>query len=224
MAKTKKYYTVWRGHVPGVYESWDECAEQVNGFPSAAYKAFPTREAAFAALRAEPETYTQPSSKPHQASRRGSKAAPQGRPVVMPSAAVLDLVGREAIAVDAACAGNPGAMEYRGVDLRTGQEIFHFGPILGTNNIGEFLAIVHALALLDQAGLHLPIYSDSVNAIGWVERKQCRTTLVRNERTAEAHDLIARAETWLRAHRRKCPLRKWNTAEWGEIPADFGRK
>ena len=50
--------------------------------------------------------------------------------------------GASAWAVDAACSGNPGPMEYRGIDLATGAEIFHFGPVHGTNNIGEFLAIV----------------------------------------------------------------------------------
>ena len=31
---------------------------------------------------------------------------------------------KESIAVDAACSGNPGELEYRGVDLQTGEEIF----------------------------------------------------------------------------------------------------
>ena len=115
-------------------------------------------------------------------------------------------------------------MEYRGVYLRTGKEIFHFGPIEGTNNIGEFLAIVHALAILEQKGLKMTIYSDSRNAINWVRRKQCKTTLARNARTEEVYAMIARAEAWLKAHRVTCPILKWETQEWGEIPADFGRK
>ena len=49
-------------------------------------------------------------------------------------------------AVDAACSGNPGPMEYQCIDLQTGAQVFHYGPIHGTNNIGEFLAIVHARA------------------------------------------------------------------------------
>lgn len=40
-------------------------------------------------------------------------------------------------------------MEYRGVDTKTRKQIFIQGPFEeGTNNIGEFLAIVHGLALL----------------------------------------------------------------------------
>lgn len=131
----------------------------------------------------------------------------------------------ESVAVDAACSGNPGPMEYRGIYLRTGKEIFHFGPVHGTNNIGEFLAIVHALALLKQKGLDtMPVYSDSVNAQIWVRKKKCKTTLVRNEQTEYLHQLIARAETWLKNNTYKNPILKWPTEEWGEIPADFGRK
>lgn len=131
----------------------------------------------------------------------------------------------EAVAVDAACSGNPGPMEYRGIYLRTGKELFHFGPVHGTNNIGEFLAIVHALALLKQKGLDdMPVYSDSVNAQIWVRKKKCKTTLVRNADTEYLHGLIARAEAWLRNNTFNNPILKWRTEEWGEIPADFGRK
>ena len=129
------------------------------------------------------------------------------------------------VAVDAACSGNPGPMEYRGVYLRTGQQIFHFGPVYGTNNIGEFLAIVHALALMKQKGITMPIYSDSYNALKWVKDKTCKTKLVHNEATAPLFQLIARAETWLRTHTyADIPICKWETTAWGEVPADFGRK
>lgn len=131
---------------------------------------------------------------------------------------------KEALCVDAACSGNPGPMEYRGVHLPSGREVFHFGPIHGTNNIGEFLAIVHALALLQQRGLSMPIYSDSVSGRAWVRNKKAKTTLARTEKTAQALELVARAEAWLRSHPVHTPVLKWNTEEWGEIPADFGRK
>ena len=128
-------------------------------------------------------------------------------------------------AVDAACSGNPGMMEYRGVDLQTGQQIFHFGPMYGTNNIGEFLAIVHALALMERQGIRdKVIFSDSYNAILWVKKKQCKTKLERSERTEQLYQIIERAEFWLRTHTISTPILKWETAQWGEIPADFGRK
>ena len=133
-------------------------------------------------------------------------------------------VSADAWAVDAACSGNPGKMEYRAVDLATGAQVFHFGPIHGTNNIGEFLAIVHALALMEQKGISKTIYSDSYNAILWVSKKKCKTKLERNSQTEKLFEIIARAEKWLRCHAVRTPLMKWETSRWGEIPADFGRK
>lgn len=131
---------------------------------------------------------------------------------------------KEAICVDGACSGNPGPMEYRGVHLPSGKEVFRYGPIMGTNNIGEFLAIVHALALMERKGAKMPIYSDSVSAQAWVRNKKAKTTLARTDETAATLDLVARAEMWLRTHTFRVPILKWNTEEWGEIPADFGRK
>ena len=133
-----------------------------------------------------------------------------------------------ALAVDAACSGNPGPMEYRGVLLHDGHPtdrvVFHFGPVHGTNNIGEFLAIVHGLALSKQQGWNMPIYSDSVSGMAWVRNRKAKTTLARTEKTAQALDLVARAENWLRENGVALPVLKWDTEQWGEIPADFGRK
>ena len=134
-------------------------------------------------------------------------------------------VSAQAWAVDAACSGNPGPMEYRCVDLATGAEVFHFGPVHGTNNIGEFLAIVHALALMERDGIKGKIiYSDSRNAMLWVKKKQCKTKLARTPRTEQLYQVIARAENWLRTHQINTPILKWETQKWGEVPADFGRK
>ena len=115
-------------------------------------------------------------------------------------------------------------MEYRGIHLPSGQQVFHFGPIHGTNNIGEFLAIVHALALMKQKGLEMPVYSDSYNAILWVRNRKCKTKLERTPESAKAYELIQRAETWLHKHPQHAPVLKWETSQWGEVPADFGRK
>lgn len=133
-------------------------------------------------------------------------------------------VRADAWVVDAACSGNPGPMEYRGIDLATGEQVFHYGPVRGTNNIGEFLAIVHALALMEQRGIKKAIYSDSYNAILWVNKRQCKTKLERTPQTAELYNVIARAEHWLATHRYTTPIIKWETQKWGEVPADFGRK
>lgn len=133
-------------------------------------------------------------------------------------------VTADAWAVDAACSGNPGPMEYQGIDLATGQRVFHFGPVHGTNNIGEFLAIVHALALMERQGLKKTIYSDSYNAILWVRKRQCKTKLPLTPKTQQLFNVIARAEHWLATHTYDTPIVKWETKAWGEVPADFGRK
>lgn len=131
---------------------------------------------------------------------------------------------KEAWCVDASCSGNPGPMEYQCIHIPSRKRIFHFGPIQGTNNIGEFLAIVHALALMQKNGKHFVIYSDSKTAQTWVKNRKAKTTLKRTPQTAQTLDLLARAESWLQQYGVQTPILKWNTEQWGEIPADFGRK
>jgi len=205
MAKKEKFYVVWQGITPGVYHHWSDCKAQIDGFEKAKYKSFETYEEAQKAYSSDWKTYYK---------KQASKATTTG---TKPSGDI--------IAVDAACSGNPGLMEYRGVYLRTNQEIFHQGPFQeGTNNIGEFLAIVHALALQVSKKTRLPIYSDSANALIWIKKKKCGTKLVQTPINEPVFDLIDRAEKWLQTHTWDIPLFKWETKIWGEIPADFGRK
>lgn len=132
---------------------------------------------------------------------------------------------RKSLAVDAACSGNPGVMEYRGVCVETGKQLFYVGPFpQGTNNIGEFLALVHGLALFKREHIDIPIYSDSMNAIAWVRKKKCNTKLERTVENEKLFELIERAEYWLKNNTYTNRILKWETRIWGEIPADFGRK
>lgn len=204
----KKFYVVWNGLTPGIYHSWDDCQAQIKGVKGAVYKSFDSREEAERAYASPAYAYMKKKSE-----------TPTFTLDTLPP-----VVQRYALAVDAACSGNPGPMEYRGVYLGDGKEIFHFGPVHGTNNIGEFLAIVHALAMLDKQGLKMTIYSDSRTAISWVRKKSCKTLLERTEETEQLFQLIERAEAWLKTHRITIPIVKWETEQWGEIPADFGRK
>jgi len=234
----QKFYVVWDGAEDGVFTSWEACQEAVSGYSNAKYKSFKSEEAAEEAFAMGWEAYKEKEEQEKLAKEvakaakeaakaekeEGStdsdekKATPAPRP--LPAGAI-----NNSIAVDAACSGNPGAMEYRGVYLLTGQEIFHYGPVYGTNNIGEFLAIVHGLALLKQKGQHtMPIYSDSVNAQLWIRNRKCKTTLKRDEKTEALYQMIERAEKWLHNNTFANPIIKWPTEEWGEIPADFGRK
>lgn len=202
-----KYYVVWQGVKPGIYTSWSEAKQNIEGFPGARYKSYPTEvEAEEAFLAGPPEI-----------SHVGMKA--KARP------AAPEHMIKEAVAVDAACSGNPGAMEYRAVSLWNNQVIFHEKHKLGTNNIGEFLAIVHALALLKQKDMtDIVVYSDSQIAINWVRSGKCRTKLQQTPNTIDLLEIVQRAEIWLANNEIKNPIIKWPTSEWGEIPADFGRK
>lgn len=227
MSRKTKYYVVWHGVQPGVYSSWDACLQQIKNFKGAIYKAFNSEQEAHEAYHSSPSLYIQHNAASATPVGSPSQSAVAPSPPTYRTDTVLPLppqVKADALAVDAACSGNPGAMEYRGVYLRTGQEVFHFGPVYGTNNIGEFLAIVHAMALLKQKKVVLTIYSDSRNAMLWVKQRKCKTTLARNPRTEQLFQIIGRAEEWLRNNTSPCPLVKWETAEWGEVPADFGRK
>lgn len=212
MAK-QKYYVVWEGVAPGIYTSWTDCQLQTKGYEGAKYKSFDNREEAERALASSPYAYI---GKNAVKSRTASAFNPDGP---LPKEVIAN-----SLAVDAACSGNPGPMEYRGVHLASGQEVFHFGPVRGTNNIGEFLGIVHGLALLKQKGFDMPIYSDSKIAIDWVRQKTCKTKLTRTAETEELFRLIKRAEKWLKENKYTTRIMKWETKQWGEIPADFGRK
>lgn len=131
----------------------------------------------------------------------------------------------DSICVDASSIQNPGPTEYRGVDTKTKQVIFEMKYEEATNNIGEFLVIVHALALYKKEGKDLKvIYSDSLNAISWVKQKKCKTKFKKTDSNTKVFEHIQRAVTWLQNNHYHTKILKWNTAAWGQIPADYGRK
>ena len=212
MAKKRKLYVVWEGNNPGIYDSWADCQLQIKAYPGAKYKSFETVAEAQEAYRSGYQNYI-------NFNKFGKKKTGNS----MSAASRQDIVW-DSISVDAACSGNPGVMEYQGVDTKTKFQFFHQKFALGTNNIGEFLAIVHALAMFQREGKTTPIYTDSKIAMGWVQRRQCKTKLVRNAKTEHLHQLIERAENWLKANHFSNKIMKWDTKSWGEIPADFGRK
>jgi ribonuclease HI len=211
MGKTK-FYVVWKGRKTGVFSSWNVCKKQITGFEGAEYKSFADLdEAEIAATKKYGDYIGKNTKKPTLSSSEKEK---YGNPIL------------ESISVDAACAGNPGKMEYRGVLTHNKKQIFIQGPYKkGTNNIGEFLALVHGIALLKNKNQHnLPIYSDSKIAMSWIRQKKCKTNLSFNKENNDLLELIKRAETWLKENTFKNPILKWETKAWGEIPADFGRK
>lgn len=213
MAKTK-FYVVWVGRKPGIYASWPECQAQIEQFDEAKYKSYESRSEAEAAYR------------DGWKKRWGqAKAAKAAKPASESGAAAGGEIDYDSISVDVGTRGNPGPVEYKGVDTRTGEVVFSYGPIRkGTNNLGEFLAIVHGLAYLQKLGSDKTVYSDSVNAIKWVKQKAVSTTLPRDASTEEIWRLIDRAVNWLQTNRYRNKVLKWQTGEWGEIKADYGRK
>jgi ribonuclease HI len=204
----QKYYVVWKGRKTGIFNTWAECEKQVKGFVGAQFKSFESEAQADAAYLAKYEDYI-------------GKVATSGK---WREASVKPLL--PSICVDAACSGAPGKLEYRGVNTETGEEIFHAGPYVdGTNNVGEFLAVVHGLTWQEKHNLHIPIYSDSENAILWVNTGLCKTKLKHTSKNAILFAIIRSAENWLAENEfPEGRVIKWDTDMWGENPADFGRK
>ena len=208
----KKYYVIWKGKETGVFSSWDKVKKLVHGYEGAKYKSFVSKEEATKAIKKKYSDYQGKGISKKTLSN--ADKARYGVPI------------KNSLTVDAACSGNPGKMEYRGVLNHNNQEVFKMGPFKnGTNNIGEFLALVHGISLLKKKGLHsLPIYSDSKIAMSWIKKKTCRTTITFDTTNSDLLTLIHRAEKWLKENSFRNPILKWETKAWGEIPADFGRK
>lgn len=211
MASKKKYYVIWNGEETGVFDSWSKVQTLIKGYPGAKYKSFKTKAEAIAAYQGYHGDYI------------ATGSARKSKPHYLDHAEKIEM---DSLSVDAACSGNPGDLEYRGVLTGSGEEIFRMGPFkMGTNNIGEFLALVHALALLhQQKDDQTAIYSDSRTAMAWVRNKKVKTTLKKNRSNTSLFKLVDRAVDWIKNHQTNSRILKWNTEEWGEIPADFGRK
>ena len=199
----KKFYVVWKGNNPGIYFSWAECQNEIKNVKGALYKSFKNLEEAKNAFSIGYEDYKK---------SKNIKNLDNGP----------DL---NSISVDAASSGNPGLMEYQGVDTKTKEVLFKMGPFKNaTNNIGEFLALVHGIAMMENQKKKKIIYSDSITAISWVNKKKCQTKLKRNEENNDVFILIERAILWIKKNNFSVKIKKWKTKLWGEIPADFGRK
>lgn len=208
-----KYYVVFRGHNPGVYYDWEEVKLQTSGFPGALFKGYDSSEEASQAYR----NFTGEEDREELFRLINTPANTS-----IPDNPEID---HDAWAVDASCLGNPGVMEYRCVDLKTGQVVFQRGPFQdATNNIGEYLALVHAMSLMTQKGEYHTIYSDSQTALSWMRRRMVKTKLKPTDNNARVFELLGRASFWVQTHHFPGKVLKWDTDRWGEIPADYGRK
>ena len=213
MASRKtKFYVVWKGTTPGVYTTWAECDAAIEGCSNAKYKSFPTSESAERAFAEGPDQYWGTDKFISPLTDEQLEAI--GQPI------------DNSMCVDAAWNVGTNEMEYRGVWNHDKSIAFQQGPFKNaTNNIGEFLAIVHALALMSKKSIDWPIYSDSTTAISWVRKKRVRSRSMQNGETSEQiNDLVARALRWLIDNEYDNDILKWETVAWGEVPADYGRK
>jgi ribonuclease HI len=206
----KKFYVVWQGRQPGIYENWSDCKDQIHGYQGAKYKSFKTLVEAQAAFQLMPT----------QEFSFSKNTTPKIELTHLPNPPIAN-----SICVDGAHSQKTQLSEYQGILLETGERLFYQGPFYGgTNNLMEFLAIVHALALCNQKGWNLPIYSDSQTAISWVKQKHVNTTMKKNEQNQKIFLLVEKALNWLHKHTYENLILKWDTENWGENPADFGRK
>lgn len=204
--RKQKFYVVWVGHTPGIYHTWEECKEQITGAKGARYKSYSSMEIAQAAFDAGVPDF-------NEVNHHLSNLSEDNKPEMF------------SICVDAAVNSQTQMMEYQGVWTEGRDKIFHFGPIkVFSINVGEFLAIVHALAWQSSNEMNIPIYSDSKNAISWVEKGEVRTKIDPKETDPRVFNIIMRAEKWLEDHPVHAEVRKWETKKWGENPADFNRK
>ncbi len=212
MAKKKaNFYVVWVGKKPGIYTSWNECEKQVVGEKGAKYKGFVDQAEAENAYNLGPDSFI-------EYGRKKKDEAPDFSKLKNPPI-------EQSISVDGAANNMKGNCEYQGVVTATKTKIFHNGPFEGgTNNIVEFLAIVHALAYCKQHKIDWPIYSDSKTALAWVYSRKANTKVEVSDKNLKLRELILRAENWLNENIYTNQLLKWETEDWGENPADFGRK
>ena len=211
----QKFYVVWAGRKPGIYNTWAECQEQTNQYVDAKYKSFSSKE--------EAEQAFHDGWQKHWGQKGAAKPIQQKQESLVKNK--TENIDMDSISVDVGCSGNPGIVEYKGVDTQTGELLFYHGPIQkGTNNLGEFIAIIHGLAYLKEKGSNKTVYSDSRTALSWLKKKEINSNLVRDSSTKEIWELADRALNWLRSNTYENKVLKWNTEAWGEIKADFGRK
>ena len=189
----KKRYVVRNWKNTGIFEDWTSVQPLVFWFSWAKYKSFSNKLEAEEAFQKGADEYYQPKKKWNE----------KDLPFV-----------KKSIAVDAACSSATGIMEYKGID-------FSFPE--GTNNIGEFLAIVHGLSWLkSEKKDDYSLYSDSRNAIGRVREKKCKTNY--SPKDQKLMEIIKRAENRLNTNTYTTEILKRDTENRWEIPADFWRK
>ncbi|MCY9861130.1 ribonuclease H family protein [Vibrio coralliirubri] len=211
----KNHYVVWVGRTTGVFDNWADTQAQISGFSGALFKGFTTLDEATAAFDAG---YANAISTP---SKLSTASKVKGKP-----ASLVGIPTHECITVDGAFSGSSKKMEYQCVMNLSREIIFRSKPFVGgSNNIAEFLALIGAIRYRESIKRpDLDIYSDSKTALAWVRDKQLNTTIDINTLDPVIQGRISSALQYIQTNPQPQNLKKWDTASWGEIPADFGRK
>jgi ribonuclease HI len=146
-----KYYVVWKGREPGVYDNWEACKRQVEGFKSPLYKAFVSLPAAEEAFRKGSQDYLKSKDHPMQMIFDALYGSP-----IIPS-----------IAVDGACSGKTKQAEYQEWIPKPNNVYFIGSFSEGTNNLMEFLAWYMLWRIANVIIWMCLFYTDSATAMKW---------------------------------------------------------
>ena len=191
MAK-KKFYAVAKGRKPGIYTAWfgeNGAQVQIDGFPGAVYKGFPTREAAKAFMDAPPA----PKYRPKDAARSGTASSDKKTPkpgIDSDSDTII-------IYTDGGALNNPGPGGYGAVILENGRRRELSGGFrLTTNNRMELTACIEGLKALEKPS-RVKLFSDSRYVVdgltkGWAQRWRKNDWMRTPKDRAENADLWAR--------------------------------
>ncbi|NKF50755.1 ribonuclease HI [Shewanella sp. WXL01] len=163
----KKFYVVWQGRKPGIYDNWNEAKAQVDKFAGAKYKSFPSFAEAKAAFGQAADKSIGQASKTVKPSAAKPKAGVSEHQVVLGQ---YDVV----LYTDGGCDPNPGQAGSGVAEYQSGvlTNLWYglYNPN-GTNNTAELNALTQALQMAQQAsaqGKSVKIFSDSQYSINCI--------------------------------------------------------
>ncbi|WJM54471.1 ribonuclease H family protein [Pseudomonas asiatica] len=172
MAKTasRKWYVVWAGRCPGIYQNWASCQSQTDGFPGARFKSFTSQAEAEAAFGANSAA----STSARQATTRATTTPIKSVLTTQSKLQIRKVEADVKIFVDGACNPNPG-------EAGSGAAVYEHGVLTslwygryqpqGTNNTAELAALHYGLVLAGEAtkkGHSAAVFADSSYAINCI--------------------------------------------------------
>lgn len=113
-------------------------------------------------------------------------------------------------------------MAYKGFNESTNKWIFKV-KYKGycTQNVADFMAIVHALHYCKINNIDLPIYNDNLVAIKWVKDKKVNSLLIKTKENHELFQSFENALVILKQNDFLNPILFWKKKELGNIKNPF---